>query len=278
MKPRRRTKARITLNQKLAALILLLIFGMMIIWMALITKMNKTSGSYSEIYTSSVVDQFIKNPAFVMVECQVSTPHSNKPTADAANGKFRISIFEKDANRKGSSAEAFLKLVSDHFYDQTYTFRVIPGFIVQWGVRSDESISSSPAKERILQSDLEAIPKKKSLSAVESKEDSTATMANRTHLLMVKENRRGTITMIKGPTGQIFINIADNRRLDSEGTIPFGVILEETPKSNNTGMKLIDSIYQGYKGGQGQIPAIKNHDIATKFPEMGRIDKCYRLS
>ena len=234
---------------------------MMMIWMALITNMNKISK----------IHQLSSN--IVIVECQVSTPHSNKPATEVANGKFRIAIFKKDAYLKGSSAEAFLKLVNNYFYDQTYTFRVIPGFIVQWGVRSDESISSNFAKERILKADLDTVPEKK-LS--ESKEDSTGTMANRTQLLMMKENRRGTITMINGPTGQVFINLADNRRLDKEGTIPFGVILEETHNTKNGGMKLIDRIYQGYKGGQGQIPAIKNYDIASKFPEMGRIDKCYQ--
>ena len=252
--------------------------GTLLVWLALTTRMINENGRGSHYFADSNSNE---DPSVIIVECQVSTPHSRKPVSNTANGKFHIAILEQDANHKGSSAEAFLKLVKEHFYDENYTFRVIPGFIVQWGVRSAETIPSTPAKERI-ESDLDAVPKKESSSSWKSEEDFTGTEANRMHLLMRKENHRGTITMISGPTGQVFINLVDNRRLDNEGTIPFGVILENTGNNDNkmdknSGMKLIDRIYHGYKGGQGQIPAIKNHDVATKFPEMGRIDKCYRL-
>eukprot|EP00534_Pseudo-nitzschia_fraudulenta_P009201 CAMPEP_0201153228 /NCGR_PEP_ID=MMETSP0851-20130426/13723_1 /ASSEMBLY_ACC=CAM_ASM_000631 /TAXON_ID=183588 /ORGANISM="Pseudo-nitzschia fraudulenta, Strain WWA7" /LENGTH=85 /DNA_ID=CAMNT_0047430405 /DNA_START=135 /DNA_END=392 /DNA_ORIENTATION=- len=84
--------------------------------------------------------------------------------------------------------------------------------------------------------------------------------------------------MIAGGTGQVFVSTGDNHRLDNEGTLPFGIVLEHKGEGNPAGgMALVDRIYTDYKGGQGQIPAIKNGEISTKFPEMGRIDRCYRL-
>eukprot|EP00536_Pseudo-nitzschia_multiseries_P010071 jgi/Psemu1/288879/fgenesh1_pg.295_\ len=216
----------------------------------------------------------------VVVECKFSTPHSFLP--NPPEGRFRIAILGADARRKGSSAEAFLELVRTRFYDSNYTFRVIKGFVVQWGVRSDETIHSTPAKSRILESDTAAVPEGSSVSG-SLEEDATGTVADRVGLLRRKENRRGTITMIAGGTGQVFVNLGDNRRLDKEKTIPFGVILEDESgesdeaATKSSGMRLIDRIYNGYKGGQGQIPALKNGGIASKFPEMGRIDECYRL-
>ena len=322
-----------------------LIFGTLVLWFT--PPNNNTfgsgfgSGSSSDDGAGGAIgnnnDRYRSSPAVVVVECRVSTPHSRRQQTDAAtatettapvaHGAFRVAVFRRDANRRGSSAEAFLKLVRSGFYDETYTFRVIPGFIVQWGVRSGDGmdVPSTPAKERILGSDAATTITTTTNNAETANanalvddeiEDGTTTttttasnnnntgtaVANRSikhlnrmrmNLLGRKENRRGTITMIAGGSAQVFVNLGDNRRLDKDGTIPFGVILEDEEEDQNvdgnnnhnsnnhnhkqSGMRLIDSIYQGYKGGQGQIPAIKKREIAEKFPEMGRIDRCHLL-
>ena len=192
----------------------------------------------------------------------MSTPHSEHPET-AARGKFDIAILKEDIARKGSSAEAFLKLVGEKFYDGCYTFRVIKGFVVQFGHRGDKKKANM---ERIPESD----------KPIESSEKGGSSVLE---ILRKKENVKGTITMISGKTGQVFVNTGDNRRLDKDGTLPFGAIIEESLPAGNsrhTGMNLIESIYYDYKAGQGQIPAVNNNQVATKFPEMGRIDQCYR--
>eukprot|EP00751_Fragilariopsis_kerguelensis_P044726 CAMPEP_0170979766 /NCGR_PEP_ID=MMETSP0736-20130129/2021_1 /TAXON_ID=186038 /ORGANISM="Fragilariopsis kerguelensis, Strain L26-C5" /LENGTH=197 /DNA_ID=CAMNT_0011402451 /DNA_START=215 /DNA_END=808 /DNA_ORIENTATION=+ len=75
-----------------------------------------------------------------IIACDVSTPYDN---VDVAEGTLRITIQNDNhdnnssihTQRKGSSAEAFVNLVDAKFYDSTYTFRVIKGFVVQWGFR-----------------------------------------------------------------------------------------------------------------------------------------------
>ena len=54
--------------------------------------------------------------------------------------------------------------------------------------------------------------------------------------------------------------------------LSFGVVLENTTrKGKDSGMDQIENIYNNYKGGMGQIPAIKNHQTPKKFPDMGCI-------
>jgi len=209
-----------------------------------------------------------------IIACDVSTPYDN---VDVAEGTLRITIQNDNhdnnssihTQRKGSSAEAFVNLVDAKFYDSTYTFRVIKGFVVQWGFRGGTQSSDKngdgdgdrtkfdAASKRIREADTTPTS-----SNILNNQDN-----NRSGLL---SNVRGTITMISGSTGQVFINLGNNARLDKEGTIPFGVLDEAS-------MMLADKIYTGYKGGQGQIKAIISNKIPTQFPKMNRIESCYRL-
>lgn len=80
----------------------------------------------------------------------------------------------------------------------------------------------------------------------------------------VKEsNQRGTITYaISGPntrTTQVFINLADNRRLDANGFAPFGKVVE--------GMDVVDSLYLGYGDGAPQGAGPDQNAIETRGNE-----------
>ncbi len=243
LRRRTRTSARIELLRNYC--LLLLLFGGLVLWFTPPTADNYDKDAAKDSEERNV-------DPITIVTCKVSTPHSQH-VETAAGGTFDIAILNDDLGRKGSSAEAFVKNVDEKFYDGCYTFRVIPGFIVQWGYAPDKKVNM----ERILEAD-------KKLPTTENTEESETLRR-----LRRKENVKGTITMILGKTGQVFVNIGDNQRLDKDGTIPFGVIL-------GTGIDLIENIYSDYKGGQGQIPAINNNQVASKFPEMGRIDRCYR--
>lgn len=251
---RRRTKisARVELLRNYCLVFLL--FGALVVLFTPPTSDSKPSYQNNTETKSSESDGLIS-----IVTCEVSTPHSEHAET-AASGKFDIAILEEDVARKGSSAEAFLRLVDEKFYDGCYTFRVIKGFVVQFGHRGD---NQKAHLERIPESD----------KPIESTNKDESRMLK---ILRKKENVKGTITMISGKTGQVFVNTGDNRRLDKDGTLPFGVIVEHTGDSRHAGMNLIESIFDEYKGGQGQIPAVNNNQVATKFPEMGRIDRCYR--
>jgi peptidyl-prolyl cis-trans isomerase A (cyclophilin A) len=112
-------------------------------------------------------------------------------------------------------ADRFYNLVKHHFYDNTSFFRVLPGFVVQFGLSAYPPVSAAWARATI-------------------KDDP-----------VVKSNAKGYITFATGGpstrTTQVFINLADNARLDSLGFSPFGQVTE--------GMNVVESLYGGYGEG-----------------------------
>ena len=135
-----------------------------------------------------------------IVECFVSTPHikniyettdgGTDGSDDVAEGTIRITIQNYNIQNRttGSSAEAFMKLIDEYqFYDGSYTFRVIKDFVVQFGHHNANNNENNfrrknnVASNRILQSDTTGDE--------------------------ILSNIRGTITMIPGQTGQVFINL-----------------------------------------------------------------------
>ena len=142
----------------------------------------------------------LKSTTTTIVECFVSTPHikniyettdgGTDGSDDVAEGTIRITIqnYNIQKNRTtGSSAEAFMKLIDEYqFYDGSYTFRVIKDFVVQFGHHNANNNANNfrknnVASNRILQSDTTGDE--------------------------ILSNIRGTITMIPGRTGQVFINL-----------------------------------------------------------------------
>jgi peptidyl-prolyl cis-trans isomerase A (cyclophilin A) len=121
-----------------------------------------------------------------------------------------------------NGADRFYNLVKIGYFDDTAFFRVLPGFMAQFG------INGNPEVNRIWKnSQIPDDPVKES-------------------------NHRGYLTFATaGPdtrTTQLFINFADNSRLDGQGFAPIGKVAQ--------GMSVVDSIYSGYGEGapQGKGP------------------------
>lgn len=119
-------------------------------------------------------------------------------------------------------ADRFYNLVKNGFYDQASFFRVLPGFVVQFGISAKPSVAMMWHDATI-------------------KDDP------------VKEsNTRGTVTFATAGantrTTQVFINLADNASLDRMGFAPFGKVVK--------GMDVIGKLYSGYGEGapQGKGP------------------------
>ena len=134
------------------------------------------------------------------------------------------------------AAERFYKLVQNGFFIDAAFFRVVPSFIVQFGLSAD------PAVNRVWQND-----KMRSEVVRES-------------------NKRGTVTFAHaGPntrTTQLFINLKDSPFLDAQGFAPFGAIVE--------GMDAVDKIYSGYgqSPDQGRIAAEGKVYLDQNFPQL----------
>ncbi len=166
-------------------------------------------------------------------------PETYKVDFDTSKGKFVIEVTRAWAP---NGADRFYNLVKNGFYNDTRFFRVISGFMVQFGIHGDPAISAAWRNARIPDD-----PVKES-------------------------NKRGYITFATaGPntrTTQVFINFRDNAGLDGQGFSPFGRVL--------SGMDVVDKLYSGYGEGapsgrgpnQGQIQAQGNAYLTKDFPQM----------
>ncbi len=136
-------------------------------------------------------------------------------------------------------ADRFYNLVKNGFYDDCRFFRVVPNFMVQFGIHGDPSVSAAWLPS-VIQDD----PVKKS-------------------------NSRGSITFAtSGPnsrTTQVFISFQDNSFLDGKGFAPFGKVVE--------GMKVVDSIHSGYgeTPDQGRIQMQGNAYLEKGFAKLDYI-------
>jgi len=128
-------------------------------------------------------------------------------------GDFVVEVTRAWAPR---GADRFYNLVKYRFYDGAPIFRVIPGFVVQFGISPRPEVSQ--AWERATISDDP----------------------------VTQSNTRGMVTFATAGantrTTQIFINLGDNSNLNKMGFSAFGKVVE--------GMEVIDKFYSGYGEGQ----------------------------
>jgi peptidyl-prolyl cis-trans isomerase A (cyclophilin A) len=159
-----------------------------------------------------------------------------------SKGDFVIEI-NRDWAPHGS--DRFFSLVSTGYYDDTRFFRVIQGFMAQFGLHGDPAVNTAWEWAQI-------------------PDDA-----------VVKSNTRGMLSFAtRGPntrTTQLFINFVDNTGLDRMGFAPFGQVVE--------GMSIVDSLYAGYGEGapsgmgpnQGLISKQGNSYLDEKFPQLDKI-------
>ncbi len=143
-------------------------------------------------------------------------------------------------------AGRFYGLVRGGFYDGCRFFRVLPGFVVQWGINPDPAVSKVWDDQTKIQDD----PVKAS-------------------------NVRGTISFATGGpntrTVQVYINLGANSRLDARGFSAFGRVVE--------GMEVVEKLYSGYGKGaprgkgpnQDQIEKEGEAYLAREFPKLDKI-------
>jgi cyclophilin family peptidyl-prolyl cis-trans isomerase len=169
-------------------------------------------------------------------------PDSFRVTFETSRGRFVVQVNRAWAP---NGADRFHELVAQHFFDETRFFRVVPGFVAQFGLSGDPKGNAAW--------DAKPIP-----------DDSVR-----------KSNAHGVLTFASmGPgtrTHQLFINLADNARLDGMGFPPIGRVIE--------GLSVVDSLYAGYgeDPDQTSIQMQGNTYLARTFPKLDYI-KTARLS
>lgn len=173
-----------------------------------------------------------------------TAPSTFKAKFETSKGDFIVEV-QRDWAPNG--VDRFYSLVQNGFYDNARFFRVISGFMAQFGISGDPKVSAVWREQRI-QDD----PVKQS-------------------------NKRGYITYATaGPnsrTTQLFINYGDNSRLDQMGFAPFGRISE--------GMPVVDQLYADYGEGapqgrgpnQGRVQAEGNDYLMKDFAQLDYIKR-----
>jgi len=137
-------------------------------------------------------------------------------------------------------AARFKELVESKFYDDTRFFRVIPSFMVQFGINGDPKVSAEWRSKTIKDEPVKV------------------------------SNKPGYITFAKtgapnSRTTQLFINYVDNARLDGMGFAPFGEV-------EGDGMTVVKQIYNcGEKPNQGLIQSQGNAYLDKQFPKLSQI-------
>jgi len=171
-------------------------------------------------------------------------PATYKARFDTSKGTFVIQVTRAWAPR---GADRFYNLVKNGFYDNARFFRVISGFMVQFGINGDPNVSARWREANI--------------------PDDRVTQSN----------TRGMITFATaGPnsrTTQVFINFGNNSQLDGMGFAPFGKVV--------SGMNVVDAINSEYGEGaprgrgpeQGRLQMEGNAYLAKSFARMDYIKK-----
>jgi peptidyl-prolyl cis-trans isomerase A (cyclophilin A) len=170
------------------------------------------------------------------------SPDTFKAQFDTTKGKITIEVTRSLAP---NGADRFYNLVRSGYFTDIAFFRVIPGFMCQFGIHGDPGVS---AKWRA---------------------------ANISDDPVKGSNTRGTITFATaGPntrTTQLFINFGDNTGLDGQGFSPFGKVIE--------GMDVVDKINSEYGEGaprgigphQGRAQGEGNAYFKKDFPNLDYI-------
>ena len=158
-------------------------------------------------------------------------------------GEFAVEV-HTDWSPHG--ARRFFDLVKAGYYDDAAFFRNIGGFMVQFGIHGDPAVNAKWRGERI-------------------QDDPMG----------VQSNKKGFLTFaMAGPntrTTQLFINFADNSRLDGMGFTPIAKVV--------SGMEVVEKLYNGYGEGaprgmgpeQNRIQDEGNAYLKKDFPKLDYI-------
>jgi peptidyl-prolyl cis-trans isomerase A (cyclophilin A) len=139
----------------------------------------------------------------------VEVPAKFQVRFDTTKGPFLVEVVREWAPR---GAGRFHELVRKGFFDGARLYRVRPKFVVQFGISPD--------------------PNSNELWKQMKMPDDPVKQSNVRGFLSYATDGPGTRTT------EVFINLADNKRLDKSGFAPFGRVTE--------GMDVVDQFYSGY--------------------------------
>ena len=172
-----------------------------------------TSAASHPKTTSMTTDPALLHPATL----KAKAPDTFEVTFSTTKGDFVVQVTRAWAPL---GVDRFYNLVKHGFFSGAPFFRIVPGFIVQFGLTGDPAVNKVWRDANI-------------------KDDP-----------VTQSNTPGTLTFATaGPntrTTQLFINLGSNGGLDRQGFAPFGKV--------TSGMDVVQALYSGY----GEAPDQNN--------------------
>jgi peptidyl-prolyl cis-trans isomerase A (cyclophilin A) len=192
------------------------------------------------IGASPALSQALNNPAAL----NETAPAVYRVDVDTSKGPFVIEVHRDWAP---IGADRFYNLVKSGFFTDVRFFRVVEGFMVQFGIHGDPRVSAAWKNARI-------------------KDDPVRVSNKRTFVTFATAGPNTRTT-------QVFINFGDNSNLDRQGFAPFGQVV--------SGMKAVDSLFSAYGEGapqgrgpdQSRIQAEGNAYLTGSFGNLDYIKK-----
>src|SRR6266478_7011477 len=200
------------------------------------TAPKASAGAKTGTSAARAYDRALLRPALL----KEKAPETFQVKFVTTRGDFTVTV-----NRAWApiGADRFYNLVKHHFYDSASFFRVVPGFVVQFGISAYPPVSAAWDNANIQDEPV------------------------------IESNKRGYLTYAKTSlpntrATQIFINLKDNAGLDRQGFSPFGVV-------DGKGMNVVDMLYDQYTESSGpdqdKISQLGKPYIDKYFPKLDSI-------
>lgn len=187
----------------------------------------------------------VNNPLMRPAELAETAPDVYRARFQTNEGVFMVEVNRAWAP---NGADRLFVLVKNGYFDGARFFRVIEGFMAQFGMHGDPYVTAAWRNHPI--------------------PDDPVTQSN----------LRGYLTFAataapNSRTTQVFINLVDNTNLDGMGFAPVGRVVE--------GMDVVDALYSGYGEGapqgsgpmQQNIAARGNAYLTESFPELDYVEQ-----
>lgn len=192
--------------------------------------------------TEEPAEQIARSPLLRTQNYQETAPAEYRVRLETSAGDVVIQV-HRDWAPLG--ADRFYNLVKGGFYDDVRIYRVVDGFMAQFGLNGDPYVNQVWKSEYLVDDPV------------------------------LQSNTRGRVAFAKGGrhtrTTEIFISYKDNSSLDDNQFAPIGEVVE--------GMEAVDAFYADYGDGpprgegpyQAMAQARGNEYLDEEFPELTRI-------
>lgn len=191
---------------------------------------TSTAESGEESDASVEVDPALLDPG----KLEGEAPETFRVKFETTKGAF-VGEFHREWAPRG--VDRFYNLVELGYYEDIAFFRVIDGFMAQFGLHGQPEVNEAWSEATIEDDPVE------------------------------KSNKKGYITFAKrkqpnSRTTQLFVNYRDNQKLDDRGFAPIGKVVE--------GMDVVEQLHAGYEEevSQGKLKEQGNSYLEENFPEL----------